>query len=229
MTPGAGRAAAAARRDRSRRQGRRVLRPAVRQQRAAGAQADLPPHRDGAGDREAVGGLRARDRHAARGRGAGARGRTERVPARRTVDRAAPSAGRCARSSPQRGFHGASMSAVAAEAGVATGTAYTHYASKDELVLAAYLETKAELGAAATGGLDPSGRRRRRRCSARCGCDPIATSPPTPTARCSSCRSTHRPTAAGPRVAMDRDDDPLARRAGSARHRRAAAARSRSR
>jgi AcrR family transcriptional regulator len=54
----------------------------------------------------------------------------------------------------QRGFHGASMSAVAAEAGVATGTAYTHYGSKDELVLAAYLETKALLGAAATAGLD---------------------------------------------------------------------------
>lgn len=48
------------------------------------------------------------------------------------------------------------MSAVAAEAGVATGTAYTHYASKDELVLAAYIETKAELGAAATAGLDPA-------------------------------------------------------------------------
>jgi AcrR family transcriptional regulator len=55
----------------------------------------------------------------------------------------------------QHGFHGASMSAVAAEAGVATGTAYTHYASKDELVLATYLETKAELAAAATSGLDP--------------------------------------------------------------------------
>jgi len=56
----------------------------------------------------------------------------------------------------KRGFHGASMSAVATEAGVATGTAYTHYASKDELVLAAYLETKAELAAAATAGVDPS-------------------------------------------------------------------------
>ena len=56
----------------------------------------------------------------------------------------------------ERGFHGASMSAVAAEAGVATGTAYTHYASKDELVLAAYLETKAELAAAATSELDPA-------------------------------------------------------------------------
>ena len=54
-----------------------------------------------------------------------------------------------------KGFHGASMSAVAREAGVATGTAYTHYASKDELVLAAYCETKAELGRSVTSGLDP--------------------------------------------------------------------------
>ena len=57
----------------------------------------------------------------------------------------------------RRGFHGASMSAVAAEAGVATGTAYTHYASKDELVLATYLETKEELGAAAVRDIDPEG------------------------------------------------------------------------
>jgi TetR/AcrR family transcriptional regulator, multidrug resistance operon repressor len=53
----------------------------------------------------------------------------------------------------RHGFHGASMSAVAREAGVATGTAYTHYASKDELVLAAYCETKAALGLAVTAGL----------------------------------------------------------------------------
>lgn len=37
----------------------------------------------------------------------------------------------------RNGFHGASMSAVAREAGVATGTAYTHHASKDELMLSA--------------------------------------------------------------------------------------------
>ena len=55
----------------------------------------------------------------------------------------------------EHGFHGASMSAVASHAGVATGTAYTHYESKDELVLATYLETKAELAAAATEELDP--------------------------------------------------------------------------
>jgi AcrR family transcriptional regulator len=52
------------------------------------------------------------------------------------------------------GFHGASMSAVASEADVATGTAYTHYASKDDLVLAAYCEAKAQLAVAATVGLD---------------------------------------------------------------------------
>ena len=55
----------------------------------------------------------------------------------------------------REGFHGASMSAVAAEAGVATGTAYTYYASKDELILAAYADTKAELGSAATASIDP--------------------------------------------------------------------------
>ncbi len=41
------------------------------------------------------------------------------------------------------------MGAVAREAGVATGTAYVHYASKDELVIAAYLESKRNLGEAA--------------------------------------------------------------------------------
>jgi AcrR family transcriptional regulator len=47
-----------------------------------------------------------------------------------------------------RGFHGASMGAVAREAGVATGTAYVHYESKDELVYATYLEIKEQLGTA---------------------------------------------------------------------------------
>lgn len=58
------------------------------------------------------------------------------------------------------GFHGAAMAAVAERAGVATGTAYVHYASKDELVLAAYREVKAELGAVAAcaGGSEPRAR-----------------------------------------------------------------------
>ncbi len=41
------------------------------------------------------------------------------------------------------------MGAVARTAGVATGTAYVHYGSKDELVIAAYLESKRRLGEAA--------------------------------------------------------------------------------
>ena len=55
----------------------------------------------------------------------------------------------------ERGFHGASMSAVARTAGVATGTAYVHYASKEDLVHATYLEIKRDLGAAVLAGLDP--------------------------------------------------------------------------
>ncbi len=74
----------------------------------------------------------------------------------RRVDRAAAVRGALRTLVARNGFHGASMSAVASEAGVATGTAYTHYASKDELVLAAYCETKAKLTAAASAGLDPA-------------------------------------------------------------------------
>ena len=56
----------------------------------------------------------------------------------------------------ERGFHGASMGAVAKAAGVATGTAYVHYESKEELVYATYLELKAELGEAVLTDFDPS-------------------------------------------------------------------------
>ena len=45
-----------------------------------------------------------------------------------------------------QGLQGASMAAIAKQAGVATGTAYVHYPSKDELLLAAYVELKADLG-----------------------------------------------------------------------------------
>jgi TetR/AcrR family transcriptional repressor of multidrug resistance operon len=54
----------------------------------------------------------------------------------------------------ERGFHGASMGAVAKAAGVAAGTAYVHYESKEELVFAAYLELKAELSAAVLADYD---------------------------------------------------------------------------
>jgi len=56
----------------------------------------------------------------------------------------------------ERGFRGTSMGAVAERAGVATGTAYVHYASKDELIIAAYREVKLDLGRAAVAGVDPS-------------------------------------------------------------------------
>ena len=47
------------------------------------------------------------------------------------------------------------MSAVADRAGVAAGTAYVHYEDKDDLVIATYVEVKADLSAAAVAGLDP--------------------------------------------------------------------------
>ena len=73
----------------------------------------------------------------------------ERAPAERApADRAAAVRAALRTLVADHGFHGAAMSAVARQAGVATGTAYTHYASKDELVLAAYRETKAALGRA---------------------------------------------------------------------------------
>lgn len=54
----------------------------------------------------------------------------------------------------ERGFHGATMRAVADRAGTALGTAYVHHRSKDDLVVAAYLEVKRALGVAAAAGVD---------------------------------------------------------------------------
>ncbi|MEM7274342.1 MAG: TetR/AcrR family transcriptional regulator [Actinomycetota bacterium] len=71
------------------------------------------------------------------------------------IDRAAAVRAALRRLVADRGFHGASMSAVAKEAGVATGTAYVHYPSKDELIRAAYRELKAEFSAAGAAAIDP--------------------------------------------------------------------------
>lgn len=60
------------------------------------------------------------------------------------------------------GLHGASMSMVARVAGVATGTAYVHYADKEALLLAAYREVKADVGAAALAAAAPEGTPRER-------------------------------------------------------------------
>ncbi len=62
----------------------------------------------------------------------------------------------------ENGLHGASMVAIAERAGVATGTAYVYYESKDALLLAAYQEQKARLGAAAVGGVDSGDEPRQR-------------------------------------------------------------------
>lgn len=53
----------------------------------------------------------------------------------------------------QRGLEATTMAAVAAQAGVATGTAYVHYPSKDELLIGGYVHVKQQLGAAATKDL----------------------------------------------------------------------------
>jgi len=55
-----------------------------------------------------------------------------------------------------RGLHGASMSLIAKQAGVATGTAYVHYDSKEDLVVETFLEVKAKLAAAGLDGVDIS-------------------------------------------------------------------------
>lgn len=55
----------------------------------------------------------------------------------------------------EQGLHGASMSLVAKRAGVATGTAYVHYASKEDLLIAAFVEAKTGLGEAATARIEP--------------------------------------------------------------------------
>ena len=52
------------------------------------------------------------------------------------------------------GIHGTSMSAVAERAGVAAGTAYVHYESKEDLLIAAFVEIKQGLGQAGMEGTD---------------------------------------------------------------------------
>lgn len=56
----------------------------------------------------------------------------------------------------EHGLQGTSMSLVAKKAGVATGTAYVHYESKEELLIAAFVEVKTQLGEAALAEVDPS-------------------------------------------------------------------------
>ena len=75
-------------------------------------------------------------------------------PAGTKVDRAALVRRALVELVAENGFRGTSMAAVAERAGVATGTAYVHYKSKDELVLAAYVEVKAALASAAVAAAE---------------------------------------------------------------------------
>ena len=54
----------------------------------------------------------------------------------------------------ESGIHGATMSQIARAAGVATGTAYVHYHSKEDLLIATFVEVKTALGHAAVAGVD---------------------------------------------------------------------------
>jgi AcrR family transcriptional regulator len=54
----------------------------------------------------------------------------------------------------ENGIHGTTMSQVADVAGVATGTAYVHYQSKEDLLIAAFVEVKTALGHAAVDDVD---------------------------------------------------------------------------
>jgi AcrR family transcriptional regulator len=71
-----------------------------------------------------------------------------------TIDRAEAVRHALIRLVARDGFHGTSMAAIAKEAGVATGTAYVYYASKDELVMATYVEVKHALGEAGLASVD---------------------------------------------------------------------------
>ena len=73
-----------------------------------------------------------------------------------TVDRAAALRRAMRTLVARHGLHGTSMSAIAKAAGVAQGTAYVHYPSKEQLLVAAYLELKREMGASACDGIDPA-------------------------------------------------------------------------
>jgi len=55
----------------------------------------------------------------------------------------------------ERGFRGTSMAGVADKAGVAAGTIYVHFGSKDDLILATYLQIKRDLSAAGLVAIDP--------------------------------------------------------------------------
>lgn len=82
-------------------------------------------------------------------------------PTRATVDRAALVRRALVELVAERGIHGTSMSQVADHAGVATGTAYVHYESKEELLIAAFVDVKRSLGQAGLESVDAGANPRR--------------------------------------------------------------------
>ena len=75
--------------------------------------------------------------------------------ARATLDRAAAARRALIELVAERGLHATSVAEVAKRAGVAAGTIYVHYPSKDALVVAAHAEAKDAMAAAAVAGLHP--------------------------------------------------------------------------
>lgn len=76
-------------------------------------------------------------------------------PVRDQLDRAAAARRALIELVAERGLHATSVAEVAKRAGVASGTIYVHYSSKDALVAAAHAEAKDAMAAAAVAGLDP--------------------------------------------------------------------------
>ncbi len=70
------------------------------------------------------------------------------MKSRTTVDRAALVRRAMVELVAEHGIHGTSMNEVAERAGVATGTAYVHYGSKDDVLIAAFIEVEGLLGTA---------------------------------------------------------------------------------
>ncbi len=132
-------------RDRSRRRGRHVLPSEVDLCGRSGGWQGRSEAEEARRPGEAVGDLRRGHRHRVRCCEDGRRGGC--VTTTR-VDRAALVRRALVELVAELGFRGTSMAAVAERAGVATGTAYVHYPSKDALVMAAYQEVKRALGEA---------------------------------------------------------------------------------
>ena len=76
------------------------------------------------------------------------------MTSRATVDRAALVRRARVELVAERGIHGTSMNEVAERAGVATGTAYVYYESKEDVLIASFVEVKGLLGGVAMEGID---------------------------------------------------------------------------